>query len=46
MEYGYSVFDENSKVCMLINDINTNALDTCKADILVSLEMQGVFDIA
>ena len=45
MEYGYSVVDDNSKVPMLINGINTNATDAYKADILASPEMQGDFDI-
>ena len=31
---------------MPMNGINTNSLDTCKADILDSPEMQGDFDIA
>ena len=46
MEYGYSGIDDNSKLCMLMNGINTNALDDCKASILAIPEMQGDFDIA
>ena len=46
MEYQYSGVDENSMVCMLMNGINTNAPDAYKEAILVSLEMQGGFDIA
>ena len=46
MEYGYSGFDENSKVRMLINGINTNTLNACKAAIPASQEMQGEFYIA
>ena len=46
MEYEYSGVDDNSKVCMLMNGINTNTLDTFKASILASLDMQGYFDIA
>ena len=46
MEYLYSVVDYNSKVLMIMNVINTNAPDDCKASILVSPEMQGCFDIS
>ena len=34
MKYGYSGVDENSKVRMLINGINTNVIKACKAAIL------------
>ena len=46
MEYGYSIVDDNSKVRMIINCINTNALDACKEAILAITDMQGDFDIA
>ena len=35
-EYVYSEFDDNSKLCMLIYGINTNALDSGKSVILDS----------
>ena len=34
MEYGYSGVDENSKVRVITNSINTNALNACNAAIL------------
>ena len=46
MEYGYSGFDEKSKVHMLVCGINTILLDACKAAILVRPEMQGDSDIS
>ena len=45
MEYGYSGVDDNFKIRMLVNFINANTLDTCKAAILASQDMQGEFDI-
>ena len=45
MEYGYSGVDENSKVCMLMNSINTNYLNACKSVILDIPDMQRDFDI-
>ena len=36
IEYGYSGVDDNSRVCMLMNSINTNACDACKSAILDS----------
>ena len=46
MKYGYSGVDENSKVRMLINGINTNVIKDCKAAILDIIEIQGDFDIS
>ena len=46
MEYGYSGVDENSKVRVIMNSINTNALNACNAAILYSPYMQEEFDIA
>ena len=46
MEYGYSRVDDNSKVRMIMNGINTNSLIAYKADILYSPEMQGGFEIS
>ena len=34
MEYVYSGVDENSKVRVIMNSINTNALNACNAAIL------------
>ena len=45
MEYGYSGVYDNSKVRMLMNGIDTNDLDACKAPILAGPDMQGDFDI-
>ena len=45
MEYGYSGVDNNSRVRMIINGINANALDAFKAAILAIPYMQGYFDI-
>ena len=42
MEYGYSGVYDNSKVRILVNGINTNALDACKEVILYIPEMQRV----
>ena len=46
MDYAYSGVDENSKLYMLMQGINTNALNTCKSANMASPEMQGDFDIA
>ena len=46
IKYGYSGVDENYKVHILMNGINTNALDAYKAAILDIPEIKGDFDIA
>ena len=46
MEYVYSGVDDIYKVHMLINGINTNALDDCKVDTLATPEMQRDFEIS
>ena len=46
MEYGYSEVDDSTKVRMLMNGINTNALSDCKAAILARPDIQGDFDIS
>ena len=45
MKYGYSEFDDNSKVRILMNGVNTNTLGAYKADILDISDIWGDFDI-
>ena len=41
LEYEYSGLHDNSKVHMLINGINTKAIEACKSAILSSTWIQG-----
>ena len=45
MEYRYIVVEGKSKVRVLMNGINTKALNICKAAIQDIPDMQGDFDI-